>query len=41
MTSEMSWIEALAGMTITEWCNDDRLLGDWAEDSRHGWRRSG
>jgi pyrroloquinoline quinone (PQQ) biosynthesis protein C len=25
MTSEMSWIEALAGMTITEWCNDDRL----------------
>ncbi len=28
MTSEMSWIEALAGMTITEWCNDDRLLGD-------------
>src|SRR5215510_14144199 len=28
MTSEMSWVEALAGMTITEWCNDDRLLGD-------------
>ena len=28
MTSEMSWTEALAGMTITEWCNDDRLLGD-------------
>jgi pyrroloquinoline quinone (PQQ) biosynthesis protein C len=28
MTSEMSWIEGLAGMTITEWCNDDRLLGD-------------
>ena len=31
MTSEMSWIEALAGMTITEWCNDDRLLGDERE----------
>src|SRR5262249_8032694 len=28
MTSEMSWIEALAGMTITEGGNDDRLLGD-------------
>jgi len=28
MTSEMNWIEALAAMTITEWCNDDRLLGD-------------
>ena len=28
MTSELPWTEALAGMTITEWCNDDRLLGD-------------
>ena len=28
MTSEMPWTDALAGMTITEWCNDDRLLGD-------------
>ena len=28
MTSEMPWTESLAGMTITEWCNDDRLLGD-------------
>jgi pyrroloquinoline quinone (PQQ) biosynthesis protein C len=28
MTSELPWIESLAAMTITEWCNDDRLLGD-------------
>jgi pyrroloquinoline quinone (PQQ) biosynthesis protein C len=28
ITSELSWIEGLAAMTITEWCNDDRLLGD-------------
>ena len=28
MTSEMPWTASLAGMTITEWCNDDRLLGD-------------
>ncbi len=47
MTSEMPWTEALTGMTITEWCNDDRLLGDlgggqstrmakkWMEDSEY------
>jgi hypothetical protein len=23
-----SWTESLVAMTITEWCNDDRLLGD-------------
>jgi pyrroloquinoline quinone (PQQ) biosynthesis protein C len=28
MTREKSWVEGLAAMTITEWCNDDRLLGD-------------
>jgi len=28
MTSELAWTESLTGMTITEWCNDDRLLGD-------------
>jgi len=28
MTSRMPWTESLTGMTITEWCNDDRLLGD-------------
>src|SRR5947208_7145722 len=28
MTSEMSRIEALAAMTVTEWCNDGRPLGD-------------
>jgi pyrroloquinoline quinone (PQQ) biosynthesis protein C len=28
MTREKSWTEALAAMTITEWCNDDRLLAD-------------
>ena len=51
MTSEMSWIEALAGMTITEWCNDDRLLGDlgggqstrmakkWMEEMGFTWKQ--
>lgn len=28
ITREKSWIEGLAAMTITEWCNDDRLLAD-------------
>jgi pyrroloquinoline quinone (PQQ) biosynthesis protein C len=28
ITRVKSWIESLAAMTITEWCNDDRLLGD-------------
>ncbi len=28
MTREKSWIEGLAAMTVTEWCNDDRLLAD-------------
>jgi len=28
MTSELPWTRSLAAMTITEWCNDDRLLGD-------------
>lgn len=28
MSGELPWIAALAGLTITEWCNDDRLLGD-------------
>lgn len=28
MTREKSWTESLAAMTITEWCNDDRLLAD-------------
>jgi len=28
MTREKSWVEGLAAMTITEWCNDDRLLAD-------------
>ncbi len=28
MTREKSWIEGLAAMTVTEWSNDDRLLGD-------------
>ena len=25
---EKSWIEGLAALTVTEWTNDDRLLGD-------------
>ena len=28
ITRVKSWTESLAAMTITEWCNDDRLLGD-------------
>jgi len=28
MTRMKPWTESLAAMTITEWCNDDRLLGD-------------
>ena len=28
MTREKSWLEGLAAMTITEWNQDDRLLGD-------------
>ena len=51
MTSEMSWIEALAAMTVTEWCNDDRLLGDlgggqstrmakkWMEEMGFTWKQ--
>ena len=51
MTSEMPWTESLAGMTITEWCNDDRLLGDlgggqstrmakkWMEDMGFTWKQ--
>src|SRR6266542_2608412 len=52
MTSEMPWTESLAGMTITEWCNDDRLLGDlgggqstrmakkWMEDMGFTWKQT-
>ncbi|HWO41369.1 MAG TPA: iron-containing redox enzyme family protein [Candidatus Eisenbacteria bacterium] len=28
MTSKLSWVEGLAALTVTEWCNDDRLLAD-------------
>lgn len=28
ITREKSWIEGLAALTVTEWCNDDRLLAD-------------
>ncbi|HEY2986570.1 MAG TPA: iron-containing redox enzyme family protein [Candidatus Binatia bacterium] len=28
MTRAKSWIEGLAALTVTEWTNDDRLLGD-------------
>ena len=28
LTREKSWIEGLAALTVTEWTNDDRLLGD-------------
>lgn len=51
MTREKSWVEALAALTITEWCNDDRLLGDlgggqstrmakrWMEDMGFTWKQ--
>ena len=28
MTRAKGWIEGLSAMTVTEWCNDDRLLAD-------------
>ncbi len=49
ITREKGWIEGLAALTVTEWTNDDRLLGDqggghstrmgkrWMEDLRLGW----
>jgi pyrroloquinoline quinone (PQQ) biosynthesis protein C len=51
ITKEKSWLEGLAAMTITEWCNDDRLLGDlgggqstrmakrWMEDMGLTWKQ--
>lgn len=51
MTKEKSWIEGLAALTITEWCNDDRLLADlgggqstrmarrWMEDLGFTWKQ--
>jgi pyrroloquinoline quinone (PQQ) biosynthesis protein C len=51
ITKEKSWLEGLAAMTITEWCNDDRLLGDlgggqstrmakrWMEDMGFTWKQ--
>jgi hypothetical protein len=50
MTKEKPWTEGLAALTITEWCNDDRLLGDlgggqstrtakrWIEDLGFAWK---
>lgn len=50
ITREKSWIEGVAAMTITEWCNDDRLLADlgggqstrmakrWMEDMGFTWK---
>jgi pyrroloquinoline quinone (PQQ) biosynthesis protein C len=51
MTREKSWLEAIAALTVTEWQNDDRLLGDlggghssrlakrWMEDLGLDWER--
>jgi len=51
MTREKNWVEAIAALTITEWCNDDRLLGDlgggqstrmakrWMEDMGFTWKQ--
>lgn len=50
ITKTKSWIEGLAALTITEWCNDDRLLADlgggqstrmakrWMEDMGFTWK---
>ena len=50
ITREKSWIEGLAALTVTEWCNDDRLLSDlgggqstrmakkWMEEMGFTWR---
>jgi pyrroloquinoline quinone (PQQ) biosynthesis protein C len=50
ITHAKSWIEGLASLTVTEWTNDDRLLGDmggghstrmgqrWMEDMGLNWR---
>jgi len=50
MTREKSWVEGLAAMTVTEWCNDDRLLADlgggqstrmakkWMDDMGFSWK---
>ena len=50
ITKEKSWLEGVAALTITEWCNDDRLLGDlgggqstrmarrWMEDMGFTWK---
>jgi pyrroloquinoline quinone (PQQ) biosynthesis protein C len=51
MTRMKPWTESLAAMTITEWCNDDRLLGDlgggqstrmakkWMEEMGFSWKQ--
>jgi pyrroloquinoline quinone (PQQ) biosynthesis protein C len=51
ITREQSWVEALAALTITEWCNDDRLLADlgggqstrmakrWMDDMGFTWKQ--
>jgi pyrroloquinoline quinone (PQQ) biosynthesis protein C len=50
MTRSKSWIEGVAALTVTEWGNDDRLLGDmggghstrmakkWMEELGLSWR---
>jgi pyrroloquinoline quinone (PQQ) biosynthesis protein C len=51
MTREKSWLEGIGALTVTEWQNDDRLLGDlggghssrlakrWMEDLGLDWER--
>lgn len=50
ITKEKRWLEGVAALTITEWCNDDRLLADlgggqstrmarrWMEDMGFTWK---
>lgn len=51
MTKEKPWVEGLAALTVTEWCNDDRLLADlgggqstrmakkWMEEMGFTWKQ--
>jgi hypothetical protein len=51
MTREKSWLEGLVSLSVTEWANDDRLLGDiggglssrmakrWMDDLGFGWEQ--
>jgi len=41
LTHAKSWIEGLSALTVTEWTNDDRLLGDLGAVIPRGWADGG